>query len=231
MGEPVTGRVNIPDGTTVSSLLMGSPDDFLLMASDAGYGFLAKRSDLYTKNKNGKAMLNLPSGALPLSPFLVDNINSTMLASITNEGRMLLFPLKDLPVLGKGKGNKIINIPSARAKSREEIVTKLFLLPEESHLILYSGKRHFTLKGVNLEGFIGTRGRRGKKLPRGYQNVDHFERKSIRRAQPALRKHHHIPYPSGGLCPPIRPDHYIFIQSQLTGRKYLNNPVIHPAFK
>ena len=175
MGEPVTGRVNIPDGTTVSSLLMGPPDDFLLMASDAGYGFLAKRSDLYTKNKNGKALLSLPSGALPLSPFLVDNINSTMLASITNEGRMLLFPLKDLPILGKGKGNKIINIPSARAKSREEIVTKLFLLPAESYLILYSGKRHFTLKGVNLEGFIGARGRRGKKLPRGYQNVDTFE--------------------------------------------------------
>ena len=175
MGEPVTGRVNIPDGTTVSSLLMGPPDDFLLMASDAGYGFLAKRSDLYTKNKNGKALLSLPSGALPLSPFLVDNINTTLLASITNEGRMLLFPLKDLPILGKGKGNKIINIPSARAKSREEIVTKLFLLPAESYLILYSGKRHFTLKGVNLEGFIGARGRRGKKLPRGYQNVDTFE--------------------------------------------------------
>ena len=174
-GEPVTGRMHISDGAKVSSVLMGQPGDLLLMASDAGYGFVAKRSDLYTKNKNGKAVLSLPAGALPLEPIPITNINTQLLASITNEGRMLLFPLKDLPMLAKGKGNKIINIPAKRAKTREELVIKLFLLPVESYLVLYSGKRHFTLKGINLESYYGARGRRGKKLPRGYQNVDSFE--------------------------------------------------------
>jgi topoisomerase-4 subunit A len=95
--------------------------------------------------------------------------------AISNEGRMLVFPLKQLPRLQRGKGNKIIAIPPARIKSREETLLFLTALPEGDHLILHSGKRFLTLKGTGLENFSGERGRRGRKLPRGYQKVDRVE--------------------------------------------------------
>jgi topoisomerase-4 subunit A len=98
-----------------------------------------------------------------------------LLAAITNEGRMLIFPLKDLPTLAKGKGNKIINISPRKAKSREEFLAQLFIMPQDSQLLIFSGKRHFTLKEGNLAGYMGSRGLRGKKLPRGYQKVDRYE--------------------------------------------------------
>jgi topoisomerase IV subunit A len=42
-------------------------------------------------------------------------------------------------------------------------------------LTLYSGKRHITLKMSDLEHYKGERGRRGNKLPRGFQKVDAVE--------------------------------------------------------
>lgn len=174
-GEPVTGRLSIPPEATVCDALMGEPDELILMSSDAGYGFIASLSDLYTKNRNGKVVLTLPDKAQPLKPIKITDMASALLAAITNEGRMLLFPLKDLPTLARGKGNKIINISSKRAKAREELLQTLFTLPPDSQLVIYSGKRHFTLKDGNLAGYIGSRGLRGKKLPRGYQKVDRYE--------------------------------------------------------
>ncbi|MBU1168827.1 MAG: DNA topoisomerase IV subunit A [Proteobacteria bacterium] len=174
-GEPVTGRMNIPPEATVCDALMGEPEDLVLMASDAGYGFIASLSDLYTKNRNGKVVLSLPDQAQPLKPIKIKEMTSNLLAAISNEGRMLLFPLKDLPTLARGKGNKIINISSRRAKAREELLQTLFIIPPDSQLIIYSGKRHFTLKEGNLASYVGSRGLRGKKLPRGYQKVDNYE--------------------------------------------------------
>jgi topoisomerase-4 subunit A len=174
-GEPVTGRLSIPPDATVCDALMGDANDRVLMASDAGYGFIASMSDLHTKNRNGKVVLTLPDKALPLKPIRIEAMESALLAAITNEGRMLLFPIKDLPTLARGKGNKIINISPRRAKAREELLQMLFLMPPDSQLVIYSGKRHFTLKDGNLAGYIGARGLRGKKLPRGYQKVDRYE--------------------------------------------------------
>ncbi|GAB6097353.1 DNA topoisomerase IV subunit A [Desulfatiferula olefinivorans] len=174
-GEPLTGRLAIPPEATVCDALMGDPEDRVLMASDAGYGFIASLSDLHTKNRNGKVVLTLPDQALPLKPIRIEAMESALLAAITNEGRMLLFPIKDLPTLARGKGNKIINISSRRARAREELLQTLFLMPPDCQLVIYSGKRHFTLKEGNLAGYIGSRGLRGKKLPRGYQKVDRYD--------------------------------------------------------
>jgi topoisomerase-4 subunit A len=174
-GEPVTGRLNLPQGALISAMLTGRRKDQILIASDAGYGFIASVGDLHTKNKNGKAMLTLPKGARPLPPLSLPKVDNMNLMAITSEGRMLIFPLTDLPVLQKGKGNKIINIPAKRASERLELLVQLYVLPQECKLVFYSGKRHFTLTPGNMENFISSRGLRGKKLPRGYQNVDRVE--------------------------------------------------------
>ena len=120
-------------------------------------------------------MLSLPKGAQPLRPVLINGGGGDLLAAVTNEGRMLVFPLSKLPALAKGKGNKIIQIPPQRARNREELLIHLVLVPEEGTLVIHAGKRFFKLTYGNLTQYLGERGRRGRKLPRGFQNVDWLE--------------------------------------------------------
>jgi len=174
-GEPLTGRINPPSGATFEGLLMGSAEQLYLMASDAGYGFVVTRDDLYTKNKSGKVALTLPKGGLVLPPVAVTAIESSYLAAVSNEGRMLVFPLAELPVMARGKGNKIISIPSARVQAREEFMIGAAVLREGDVLVVNVGKRHIKLKLRELEHYMGERGRRGNKLPRGFQKVDGIE--------------------------------------------------------
>jgi topoisomerase-4 subunit A len=171
-GEPASGKLNPPSGVTFEGLLMGEKETRLLLASDAGYGFIAKLEDLHTKNKAGKASLSLPKGGKVIPPIQINNIETDLLAAISNEGRMLVFPVSDLPELARGKGNKILNIPSSRVQSREEFMVALVVISEKEQLTIYSGKRHLTLRISDLEHYKGERGRRGNKLPRGFQKVD-----------------------------------------------------------
>ena len=173
-GEPLTGRVSPPSGATFEGLCVGDSSDCYLLSSDAGYGFIAQFSDMVSKNKAGKALLTLPQNASVLPPIPISDTDA-MLAAITNEGRMLMFPLRDLPKLGRGKGNKIINISSSRAAERTELMTLLTVLGKGDTLTLFAGKRHMTFRGVDFEHYLGERGRRGNKLPRGFQKVDKVE--------------------------------------------------------
>ncbi|GMQ45435.1 DNA topoisomerase IV subunit A [Vibrio sp. 10N] len=174
-GEPITGRLNISAGSTVRQVVMGEEDQLWLIGSDAGYGFVCKGSDLLSKNRSGKALVTLPQASEVMTPATVGDLESDEILAITNQGRMLLFPIKDLPQLGKGKGNKIINIPSAKAKAREEFVSHLMALPQGVSITLYAGKRKLGLKASDLDNFRGERGRRGGLLPRGLQRVTRIE--------------------------------------------------------
>ena len=171
-GEPVTGRINPPSGATFEGMMMGAEDQLFLLASDAGYGFLAKLGDLQTKNRAGKAAISLSKGARVLQPSPIAAIEGSWVAAVSNEGRLLVFPLADLPQLSRGKGNKIIGIPAARVQSREEFVVGVQVISEQNSLLVYAGKRHIKLKFSELEHYRGERGRRGNKLPRGFQKVD-----------------------------------------------------------
>lgn len=165
-GEPLTGKLNLPTGATIEYVVMASEQQELLMASDAGYGFICKFEDLIARNKTGKALISLPENAKVLKPKTL--INSTALVvAITSAGRMLLFPAQDLPVLSKGKGNKMITIPAANAKDRSELLTKLLLISDQASLEFYSGKRKIVLKPEDLQKFRAERGRKGSTLPRG----------------------------------------------------------------
>ena len=171
-GEPLTGRLTPPPGATFECVMLPEDSALYVIASDAGYGFVVKGEDLQAKNKAGKALLTLPNGAKVVAPKPVNNLEDDWLAAVTTEGRLLLFPVRDLPQLGKGKGNKIIGIPGERVASREEYLTDLAIVPSGSSLVLQAGKRTLTLKADDLEHYKGERGRRGNKLPRGFQRVD-----------------------------------------------------------
>lgn len=174
-GEPVSGKVNPPSGATFEGVVIGDDDRDVLLASDAGYGFVAKLGDLISKNKSGKAILRLPKGSVLLPAVMIREYDSDRIVSVTNEGRMLMFPLNQLPRLAKGKGNKIINIPSSRVAERIEFVVAMTTLSAEDTLTVYAGRRHHNLKPADLQHYQGERGRRGNKLPRGFQNVDRIE--------------------------------------------------------
>lgn len=174
-GEPLTGRLSPPAGASFVSVLGGDPNQWYLMASDAGYGFIVQLKDLFAKNKAGKALLSLPRGAGVLPPATVADPEADKVVAITNEGRMLVFPVADLPALTRGKGNKIINVPLKRVQSREEFVVAIACLPPGGRLIAFSGKRHIALKDSDLEHYRGERGRRGNKLPRGFQRVERVQ--------------------------------------------------------
>jgi topoisomerase-4 subunit A len=174
-GEPVSGKVNPPSGATFEGVVTGEDDKDVLLASDAGYGFVGKIGDLISKNKSGKAVLRAPKGGKVLAPHMVNDYKKDLIVAITNEGRMLMFPIAELPRLAKGKGNKIISIPTVRVAERIEFVVALTVLTADDTLTVQAGKRHHNLKPSDLQHYQGERGRRGNKLPRGFQNVDRIE--------------------------------------------------------
>ena len=171
-GEPLSGRLKPADGARFVGVMAGDPEQFFLLASDSGYGFTVRLGDLYTRNKAGKAALSVPKGAGVLPPVAVRSLEDDWIVAVSTEGYMLVIPLAELPQMTRGKGNKIINIPSARLKSREEYVAAIRCIQDGEKLTVYAGKKHKTMKAAEVDEFEGERGRRGRKLPRGYQKVD-----------------------------------------------------------
>lgn len=174
-GEPLTGKLNPSEGARFLSVVMGPSDQKVLLASDAGYGFITELSNMVTKNTKGKAMLTVARGCEAMPPAYVNHYETDYLVAITTEGRMLVIPAAALPELPKGKGNKIIQIPPARVKNREEYVKVIGIISESATIKIHAGKRYLRLTPSNISDFVGERGRRGRKLPRGFRTADRIE--------------------------------------------------------
>jgi len=174
-GEPLTGRFNQNENAPFACALIGDESDRYIISSDHGYGFIANLSDINSRNKNGKALINLTENAKLMPPQKLSKQNDDLCLVINNVGSMLIFPITSLPSLSKGKGNKMLNIQNAKATKREEFVTILSIIAKHSSVTLHAGKRKLTLKASDLAHYQGERGRRGSKLPRGLQRVDHIE--------------------------------------------------------
>ncbi|NNC69026.1 MAG: DNA topoisomerase IV subunit A [Gammaproteobacteria bacterium] len=178
-GEPLSGKLKPADGAVFVGVMMGDPSDYYLLASSAGYGFVGKLEDMFTRNRAGKALLSVPKGAQALAPVLVRDVEEDWVVSIGSEGNMLVIPLSDVPILPKGKGNKIINIPSKKVVTGEESMRAIALVQDGEEITLYSGKRTKKMKAAEIDTFEGERGQRGLKLSQGYRSIDaievHFE--------------------------------------------------------
>ena len=170
-GEPLTGRLNPAAGALFVHLLSGNPDDWVVLVSHYGYGFRVQLKELLSKNKAGKALITLPEGAQLLKPAPIQN-DSDLRAVVTLQGRLLIFPVADLPALARGKGNKLIQIPSADLAAGTDHVVAALAIPEHGPLKVISGKRFLTLKAADIEHYTGSRAKRGLALPRGFQRVD-----------------------------------------------------------
>lgn len=172
LGEPISGRLKPPDGAKFLSVIMGDDDERYLFSTSAGYGFVARLGDLVSRNKAGKSVISVPAGAQVLPAAAIRSLTDDKVCAISNTGSLLSFPVGELPEMAKGKGNKIYNIPTAKFKSGEESMLALTVLSPGQKLRIASGKRHTVIKFRELEDYEGTRGQRGRKLPRGFQKVD-----------------------------------------------------------
>jgi topoisomerase-4 subunit A len=174
-GEPLSGRVDPPDGATFAGVLLGEPDDKWLLACDAGYGFIAKLADLYGRNRSGKAVLSVPEGARALPAVPLPEASGALVVVATNEGRLLAFPAGEVPELAKGRGNKLFNIPAARASSRAELMVATAVVIPGAKLKVICGERVMTLGYTDLKAYKGERAQRGAMLPKNYRRVTGLE--------------------------------------------------------
>ncbi|MBS0418201.1 MAG: DNA topoisomerase IV subunit A [Proteobacteria bacterium] len=173
-GEPLSGRLNPPDGAKFAGVIMGEPEDLWLLASDAGYGFTVRLKELITDRRAGKTVLNVPENSHVLPPALVPSADSLVLV-VNSEGKMLAFKVSDVPEMPKGKGNKLFDIPSKKAASRDEVLTAVAVVPPNGTLVLWSGDKQKTLTWAELKEFKGERAQRGAVLPRGWRQIDRAE--------------------------------------------------------
>ena len=173
-GEPLTGHLKPPAGAMFTNVIAAGNDERVMLASSAGYGFITKLSDLHTKNKAGKALLTLPQGAKILSPALFDG-DEGLVAIVSKQGRLLIFPVSEVPELSRGKGNKLLQIPTKDLSSGDDEVLGFCVVNIDQTIRIYAGKRHINLRLSDLDAYKGKRGQRGAKLPRGYQNPDGIE--------------------------------------------------------
>ncbi|HCD26699.1 MAG TPA: DNA topoisomerase IV subunit A [Gammaproteobacteria bacterium] len=175
-GEPLTGRFKPKGEARFVGVALGDSDSKVLLGSSAGFGFVAPLGELVTKNKAGKTCLSVPAGGQALRPQTLTSellaAEDSMVAAATNQGRLLVFPLHQLPELSRGKGNKLLSIPSAAFKNGEEALVAIVALAVTDSLVVHAGQRHLTIKPKDLAAYVGERARRGRKLPRGFQKAE-----------------------------------------------------------
>jgi topoisomerase-4 subunit A len=174
-GEPLSGRLDPPDGASFPGVLIGEPDERWVIASSAGYGFVVKLEDLHSRNRAGKAVLKVPEGASVIAPVPVPAADGALIAAVNSDGRLLTFPVSDLPELPRGKGNKIFGISSKKLASGEESLTAVAVVAAGQSLRVLCGERHMGLSFRELGDYRGERGQRGAVLPRGWRKVDGLE--------------------------------------------------------
>lgn len=174
-GEPLTGRFTPPPGTAFTAMASGEESQRFLLASSHGYGFITAFANFIGRNKAGKQLINLANGASVIAPMPVSDPGSGLVVAITSAGHLLAFAASELPELDKGKGNKLIQIPPARLKSGQELLTATACVPEGGGLTLYCGQRKLILSWRDLQAYGGSRAQRGHLLPRGFQRVDRVE--------------------------------------------------------
>ena len=174
-GEPLSGRFKPPDGAVFCGTMIGEAESKWLLASDAGYGFIAALGDLASRNKAGKSVLRVPAGGRAVVPAAVPAGAECLIAAVSSIGRLLLFEMEELPELAKGKGNKIVTIPGKKYQAGEEKLVAVAVIPEEGNLRVQTGTRTMTLRWDDLDPYYGERGRRGALLPKGWRKVERLE--------------------------------------------------------
>jgi topoisomerase-4 subunit A len=174
LGDPLTSRFTPAEGARFLYVISGNENQRILLASTFGYGFITSMGNLYSRMKAGKAMISLSATAVPVAPAALSPDAETVVCA-TSDGYLLAFPVTDVPELAKGKGNKLINVPPKRLKNEEEWMVGAVIMSDQQEILVWAGKRYLRMGLKDIEHFRGDRAHRGRKLPRGFQNVTRIE--------------------------------------------------------
>jgi topoisomerase IV subunit A len=178
-GEPLSGRLDPPDGAKFAGVMIGEAEDLWLLASDAGYGFTARLKDLITDRRAGKTVLTVPENAQVLVPAPVLSPDS-LVAAVSSEGKLLVFKVSDVPEMPRGKGNKLYDIPGKKASARTELMTAVAVVPPKASLVLWSGEQQKVLEWRELQDYRGERAQRGAVLRRGWpRRIERLEARAL----------------------------------------------------
>ena len=164
LGEPLSSKLSPASGIGFKQVFIADDEAEVIALSSKGYGFKTQAKQLDTNAKAGKAFLTLPEKATVMPLTSVDQ--ATHLALLTSTGRLLILELSELPVLNKGKGNKLIQL-----EEKDQIVFMTRLTLDEI-LQVVAGQQQLKLKGDDLQKYIGKRASKGQLLPRGYQKAN-----------------------------------------------------------
>jgi topoisomerase IV subunit A len=174
-GEPLTGRFDPPAGARFLATVCADADSRLLLATSAGYGFVTRFDSLCSRNRSGKQVLSVPDRAEVLAPTsIIGSVESALVAAVSLDGHLLVFPMSELPELDKGKGNKILALPGGKNAAAARLIALAVFQPNQE-LVVVAGGRITRLKGHDLDAYRGARAQRGGLLPRGLQRVDRLD--------------------------------------------------------
>ena len=164
LGEPLSSKLSPANGVGFKQIFIAEDDAEILAVSSKGYAFKTQAKQLDTNAKAGKAFLSLSEGAEALPWHGVED--STHVAILSSSGRLLVTDLSELPVLNKGKGNKLIQLDAS-----ESILSITTLnLNEIIHVV--AGQQQLKLKADDLQKYVAKRATKGQLLPRGYQKAN-----------------------------------------------------------
>lgn len=159
-GEPLTSRVTPPDGATFVGMRVVLPEAETIVVSTAGYGFRVKVSELLAKNRSGKTVLRVPEGAKLILPEDISPGQSfDYLALLSEDRRLLIVPIKDIPEMNKGKGIKLI-----QTKASPLAWAAYFPKGQELRINVPGKKRPQVLSSKEWKAYIGKIGGRGLKI-------------------------------------------------------------------
>ncbi|MGH8251394.1 MAG: DNA topoisomerase IV subunit A [Steroidobacteraceae bacterium] len=170
-GEPLSGKLDPPEGATFAAVAIGEPADRWLLACDAGHGFIAKLESLTGRNRAGKTVFRLPENAKVLPAAPVPAEEGALVVSVNDDGRMLAFPVADLPEMEKGRGNLIFGIPGKKSRTGEELMVAAVVARPNQSVVVHCGDRRMTMSWKDLQHHLGARGQRGAVLSRNYRKV------------------------------------------------------------
>ena len=162
-GEPFRLMIDIEDAADSVELFVFTGGRKFLVASTSGHGFVVPEDDVVAMTRKGKQVLNVPADeeAVVCAPVQGDSV-----AVIGENRKLLLFKLKELPEMTRGKGVRLQRYRSGGLRDAKTFKKK------EGLTYVDAADRTFTV--TELRDWWGTRAQAGRLPPKGFPKSNSF---------------------------------------------------------
>ena len=166
MGEPVRLMIDLPNEAQLVALFVHVPGGKLLLASEAGDGFVLPEDEAVAQTRAGRQVLNIREGvrARVCRPMTGDHV-----AVVGDNRKVLVFPAAELPEMGRGKG---VRLQKYKDGGLADALT--FDLADGLSWKDPAGRTR-TVVAAELAEWIGARASSGRMAPRGFPRENRFD--------------------------------------------------------